>query len=68
MPEGATLVYNETGILIQEGYYLHGKEDGEWKFYTVTGELEFTGSYSQGRETGIWYRYEKGKRKVYKRY
>jgi antitoxin component YwqK of YwqJK toxin-antitoxin module len=56
------------GILIQEGYYLHGKEDGEWKFYTSTGELEFTGSYSQGRETGIWYRYEKGKKKVYKRY
>ena len=68
VPEGPTQVYNNAGILLQEGRYLQGKEDGEWKFYSSSGELEFIGNYNQGHETGIWYRFEKGKKKVYKRY
>jgi antitoxin component YwqK of YwqJK toxin-antitoxin module len=68
LPNGLTLLNNEQGVRLQEGYYKDGQEDGEWKFYSQQGELEFTGHYAAGKPTGIWYQFAKGKKKIYKRY
>jgi antitoxin component YwqK of YwqJK toxin-antitoxin module len=54
---------------MQEGNYLQGKENGEWKFYDESGRLSYQGDYSYGNEIGIWYKFtSNGKKKVYKKY
>ncbi|MCO5270470.1 MAG: hypothetical protein M9954_02285 [Cyclobacteriaceae bacterium] len=68
LPEGKTMVYNESGTLVQEGGYHLGKEHGEWRFYSMDGILEYKGNYKNGEPSGVWYAYTKGKERVYKRY
>src|SRR5690606_14462946 len=45
---------NKIGILIAEGEYLLGMEDGQWFYYYDGGQLKSVGTYQLGFENGIW--------------
>ena len=61
------MVYSESGILLQEGHYKDGKEDGVWKFFNEQGRIQYEGPYREGQRVGTWYNYnKKGERKIWK--
>ena len=67
MPNGAVMQYNREGVLIQQGFYLDGKEHGEWKFFDDQGRLTFSGWYEHGERVGEWFQYDKkGNRKIWR--
>lgn len=59
--------YDESGVLIQEGYYSNGKPTGTWNMYDSTGKVISTMKYdaqgrraqlsteSKDREMVVWY-------------
>ena len=41
-------VYNRNKILVLEGSYKNGRQDGEWRFYDQEGKLERSLRYREG--------------------
>lgn len=51
---GAWRTFNENGKPSKEGAYLHGVENGLFKYYDVNGVLTFEGYLKNGKKEGIW--------------
>lgn len=49
--------YYDNGVTVhEEGYYVNGSRDGEWKFYNEKGNLVKKINYRMGTQIGIsWY-------------
>ena len=59
--------FSENGVLLQEGFYVKGKESGLWKFYDKDGNIEFSGDYKDGERIGEWFEFDKkGRKKLWK--
>lgn len=41
-------------VLLKEGSYFEGLENGYWKYYDISGALRREGSFSNGQQTGEW--------------
>lgn len=54
--------YNETGTIVEQGYYKYDLPDSLWETYSESGKLISKGTYSEGRLSGKWfYWFEDGK-------
>jgi hypothetical protein len=51
---GLFVEYQRNGTVISEGNYVHGREQGEWKYFHSNGTLAASGHYEQGAEHGLW--------------
>jgi antitoxin component YwqK of YwqJK toxin-antitoxin module len=51
---GLFVEYQRSGAIISEGHYVHGAEQGEWKYFHPNGTLAVSGHYEQGAEHGLW--------------
>ena len=51
---GLFVAYSETGVVLSEGSYVHGKEHGLWRDYHPNGQLAAEGQYVHGNEEGLW--------------
>ncbi len=50
------------GKIYNEGFYLNGKKEGEWKLFHENGLINEKGSYIEGERDGVWeYFYPSGK-------
>ncbi|MBL7110843.1 MAG: hypothetical protein ISS19_02740 [Bacteroidales bacterium] len=54
--DGLSEEYDEEGILIEQGEYLDGLEDGPW--FQLIGDFYQRGSYRDGLRTGLWVSYQ----------
>lgn len=52
LKDGLSEEFDESGILVEKGEYLEGKEDGFW--ITSTGDHCYRGTYRDGLRTGLW--------------
>lgn len=48
------LEYDAAGNLLQEGYFLNGKPDGDWYSYAPDGTITAQISYDNGVRVGKW--------------
>ncbi|HEX7814310.1 hypothetical protein [Dyella sp.] len=51
---GFFVAYSEEGVVLSEGYYEHGLEQGEWKDFHANGQIAAHGFYDKGKEVGEW--------------
>lgn len=52
--EGLFQAFHPNGVLASEGYYLDGKENGQWRDYHANGQAAAEGTYDDGIEAGVW--------------
>ncbi len=50
--DGLVTEYDPIGIIISEGEYYEGLEEGKWRYNIENHKIE--GTYSNGRRNGIW--------------
>lgn len=53
--DGVSVTYDETGMVIEEGEFVNGKEEGLW--IEKTGTTYIKGTYRDGQRNGMWYYY-----------
>ena len=58
---GRALLYDESGSIIEKGWWHEGRRDGLWESYDSKGETSYSGSWDKGkfvylkdRENGKW--------------
>lgn len=51
---GLFVEYAESGSVLSEGHYVHGKEHGSWRDFHPGGALAAEGKYENGLEQGEW--------------
>ena len=47
-------IYHDNGQLSQEGKYVNGKQEGEWKSFHDNGQLKWQGKYVNRKQEGEW--------------
>ena len=52
---GLFVEYAESGAILCEGNYVHGKEQGLWRTFHENGQVASEGNYSDGTEEGLWH-------------
>jgi antitoxin component YwqK of YwqJK toxin-antitoxin module len=51
---GLFVEYSESGVVVSEGSYVMGKEQGLWRDFHPNGQLAAEGMYDNGLEEGVW--------------
>jgi antitoxin component YwqK of YwqJK toxin-antitoxin module len=51
---GLFVHYAESGNVISEGQFVHGKEHGIWRDFHENGQVAAEGLYKNGEEEGVW--------------
>ncbi|MEK8028835.1 toxin-antitoxin system YwqK family antitoxin [Pseudaquabacterium rugosum] len=53
--QGLFVEYSESGVVLAEGSYLNGKEEGSWCSFHENGQKASEGLYTDGKEEGTWH-------------
>lgn len=56
---GLSKVFLKDGSQRAEGHNVHGKMDGEWKWWRPDGKIWQVGNFKLGSREGTWLRYKK---------
>jgi len=56
---GYHIEVNSNGILTEEGNYVNGQKDGNWRFYYDTGELRCSVDFKNGKLDGYYLEFKK---------
>ena len=51
---GLFVEYSEAGVIVAEGQYVNGGENGLWREFYPNGSPAAEGEYQSGREIGLW--------------